>query len=168
VRPHVWLTGGPGSGKSTILNRFVHLLLGGLDVFAQGASTEAGIRQRLCVDARPVLIDESESNEENEIRRTQGVLSLIRQASTESDAQTLKGTAGGEAMRFHIRSMFALASIQVGLKQQADRERERITVLTLRSKGRDDAEGEGHRHLEAELGRIRRDRTCRPACSGAS
>ncbi len=131
-RPHIWLTGGAGCGKSTALDKFAHYLCAGQDQYIQGNSTEAGIRQTLSHDAKPVLFDESESNEDADARRIQNVLSLIRQSSTESDAQTLKGTAGGSAMHFHIRSMFCLASIQVALKQQADIER--LTVLALRSK----------------------------------
>lgn len=131
-RPHLWITGGAGSGKTTVLNEFVHHLLGGLDLYAQGSSSEAGIRQTLRADARPVLFDESESNEETDARRVQNVIALIRQSSTESEALTLKGTAGGDAMAYHIRSMFCLASIQIALKHQADVER--LTVLNLRSK----------------------------------
>lgn len=154
-RPHVWLSGGAGSGKTTVLNDYVHHLLGGLDLYAQGSSSEAGIRQTLRADALPVLFDESESNEEGDARRIQNVLGLIRQASTESEAQTLKGTAGGDSMRFHIRSMFCLASIQVALKQQADIER--LTVLTLRSKhGEEDAAG-GWERLKNALYEVRRD-----------
>lgn len=139
-RPHIWLTGGAGCGKSTVLDKYAHHLLGGLDLYAQGNSSEAGIRQTLMADARPVLFDESESNEESDARRVQNVLSLIRQSSTESEAQTLKGTAGGTAQHFHVRSMFCLASIQVALKQQADVER--LTVLALRPK-RDDNDAAG-------------------------
>lgn len=131
-RPHVWLTGGPGSGKSTVLEKFVHPLMNGVEIYAQGNSTEAGIRQTLKSDALPVLFDETESNEEKDALRVQNVLSLIRQASTESHAKTYKGTAGGDALSFHIRSMFCLSSIQVTLKQQADVER--MTKLALRSK----------------------------------
>ena len=129
-RPHVWMTGGAGSGKSS-LAKFGHALLKGTDVFAQGNSSEAGIRQRLRADARPVIMDESESNEEGDAKRIQSVLGLIRQASTESDAETLKGTTDGSGMTYHIRSMFCLASIQVALKHKADIDR--LTVLTLRS-----------------------------------
>lgn len=135
-RPHLWLTGAAGSGKSTILESYVNWLLDGYNVFAQGNSSEAGIRQTLKTDALPVLFDESEQNNLREESRMQAVLSLIRQASTESAARTLKGTAGGDAMDFHIRSMFLLGSIQVGIKHQADFER--VTVLGLRSaKGSD-------------------------------
>jgi putative DNA primase/helicase len=156
-RPHIWLTGGAGCGKSTVLNQYVHFLLGGLDLYAQGNSTEAGIRQTLGADARPVLFDESESNEESDAKRMQNVISLIRQSSTESEAQTLKGTAGGSAMSFHIRSMFCLASIQVALKQQADIER--LSVLTLKPKREDkDADGTWKRISEG-LYSIERDDT---------
>lgn len=133
-RPHLWLTGGASSGKST-LAKIAHELLKGTDVFAQGNSSEPGIRQRLKADARPVIMDESESTEESEAKRIQSILSLIRQASTESDAETLKGTADGSGMTFHIRSMFCLASVQVALKNKADIDR--LTVLNLRS-GRED------------------------------
>lgn len=129
-RPHIWLTGGAGSGKST-LAKLAHGLLRGTDVFAQGSSTEAGIRQRLKADARPVIMDESESTEESDAKRVQSILALIRQSSTESDAETLKGTADGSGMTFHIRSMFCLASIQVALKNKADIDR--LSVLNLRS-----------------------------------
>lgn len=130
-RPHVWLTGGAGSGKSTILN-LVDWLMNGSAIFAQGNSTEAGIRQRLKSDALPVMFDESEQNTDREEMRVQAIISLIRQASTESAARTLKGTQGGEAMDFMIRSMFCLSSIQVGMKHQADMER--ISVLALKPK----------------------------------
>lgn len=131
-RPHVWLTGGAGSGKSTILNSFVWPLQNGMDIYAQGNSTEAGIRQTLRTDARPVLFEESEQNDERERLRMQAVLALIRQASTESAAKTLKGTQMGDAQGYMVRSMFCLASIQVGMRHQADMER--ISVLALRPK----------------------------------
>lgn len=131
-RPHIWLTGGAGCGKSTILENYVNTLTRWCNVYAQGNSTEAGIRQTLGCDAVPVLFDESEQNNDREFSRVQNILALIRQASSESGAKTLKGTTTGAAMSFHVRSMFCLASIQVGIQQQADRER--LTVLSLRSK----------------------------------
>ena len=156
-RPHIWLSGGAGSGKSTVLERFVHTLMNGMDLYAQGNSSEAGIRQELKGDALPVLFDESESNTEREAMRIQGVLSLIRQASTESQAKTLKGTAGGDALSFHIRSMFCLASIQVGMKYQADMER--MTVLNLLPK-RDEVDAAGNwKRLSETLHLINRDET---------
>lgn len=154
-RPHIWLSGGPGCGKSTIHNHYIHHLLGGLDVYAQGNSSEAGIRQRLKADALPVLFDESEANEEADARRMQSVISLIRQASTESEATTLKGSAGGQSISYHVRSMFCLASIQVALKQQADVER--LSVLTLRSKSEDINSADTWERLSDSLYAMKRD-----------
>lgn len=154
-RPHIWITGGAGSGKTTVLNMYAHHLLGGLDVYAQGNSSEAGIRQTLRADALPVLFDESESNEEADARRIQSVLSLIRQASTESNARTLKGTAGGDALHYHIRSMFCLSSIQVALKQKADIDR--LTVLAMRSAAGEPNAGENWRRLRDQLYSMQRD-----------
>ena len=153
-RPHVWLTGGAGTGKSTILNEYVNGLLGDLSVFAQGASTEAGIRQTLKADALPVLFDESEQNNDGEKRKMDGVLALIRQASTESQAKTLKGSISGDAMNFHIRSMFCLASIQVGMEHRADRDR--LTQLTL-LRPRDDGAGSDWEKIKDALYFITRD-----------
>jgi len=156
-RPHVWLTGGAGSGKST-LAKFGHAMLKGTDVFAQGNSSEAGIRQRLRADARPVVMDESESNEEGDAKRIQSILGLIRQASTESDAETLKGTTDGSGMTYHIRSMFCLASIQVALKHKADIDR--LTVLSLRS-GKSSDSGEWLQIKEAMYQLTDKDATIR-------
>lgn len=159
-RPHIWIGGGAGSGKSTVLNEYVHTLMAGTDLFVQGNSTEAGIRQTLKADARPVLFDESEQNDDREAMRVQSILALIRQASTESEAKTYKGTAGGDAMSFHIRSMFCLASIQVGMKHQADVER--MAVLSLRPK-REDADAAGTwARIKDALYSIKRDASLPP------
>lgn len=142
-RSHIWLTGGAGSGKTTILGKYINFLTNGIRLFAQGNSSEAGIRQKLKSDALPVLFDESESNSERDGLRIQSVLSMVRQSSSESQAEVFKGSAGGDAMAFHIRSMFCLASIQVGIKFQADIER--MTVLSLKS-ARDDPDSTENWH----------------------
>lgn len=156
-RPHIWLRGTAGSGKSTVLNDYIYALIRGYEVFAQGNSTEAGLRQTLKCDALPVLFDESESNEENDARRMQNIISMIRQASTESEARTLKGTAGGDALSFHVRSMFCLASIQAAIKHQADAER--MAVLELRPKREETDAAGSWKRLKDELYKIRRDPT---------
>lgn len=156
-RSHIWINGGAGSGKSTILNEFTHRLLNGMDLFAQGNSSEAGIRQRLKGDAIPVLFDESESTSERDSMRIQSVLSLVRQSSSESPAEVLKGTAGGDAMSFHIRSMFCLASIQLGIKQQADIER--MTVLNLLPKRDEVNAADTWKRISEQLYILRKDET---------
>lgn len=130
-RPHIWLTAAAGSGKSTLMERFVAALLGDMCLIPMGNSTEAGIRQKLRGDALPVVMDESEANERIDQQRIQSILTLARVASSESRASTFKGSPGGEVSTFRVRSMFLLASIATGLKQGADRRR--FAQLTLRN-----------------------------------
>ncbi|EDZ0839843.1 toprim domain-containing protein [Salmonella enterica] len=129
-RPHLWITGGAGSGKSTIVSDFLSPMIRGFCEFAQGSSTEAGVRQELGSDAIPVLMDETESNDKREKQRIEGLLALARQSSSESQARTLKGTAVGQSMHYHIRSMFCFSSINTLLGKQADAERlTRLEIL---------------------------------------
>jgi len=130
-RPHAWLTAAAGSGKSAILDRYVSPLLADMGLHVQGNTSEAGLRQKLRADALPVVFDEAESNEKRDQERMQSVLALARVASSESQAGLFKGSAGGDAMRFSIRSMFLMSSIATALKQGADRSR--FAQLTLRS-----------------------------------
>lgn len=130
-RPHAWLTGGAGTGKSAILERYVMPLLGDMMLPVASNTTEAGLRQTLRSDALPVVFDEAESNEKGDQSRMQAILGLARVASTETRAHLIKGSPSGEVSRFHIRSMFFLSSIATALKQGADRSR--FAQLTLRS-----------------------------------
>jgi putative DNA primase/helicase len=130
-RPHVWLTAAAGSGKSAILDRYVAPLLADMGLIVAGNTTEAGLRQTLRSDARPVVFDEAESNEKADQLRMQSILSLARVASSESHAAMLKGSPSGDVTRFNVRSMFLMSSIATALKQGADRSR--FAQLTLRS-----------------------------------
>jgi putative DNA primase/helicase len=132
-RPHIWITAGAGSGKSAILERYIAPLLGDLSLHVSGNTSEAGLRQTLRADALPVVFDEAESNEKTDQQRMQNVLSLARVASSESRAQTIKGSADGDAQRYAIRSMFCMSSIATALKQGADKSR--FAQLTLRNPG---------------------------------
>ncbi|WNL63597.1 DNA primase [Aeromonas phage ST4] len=156
-RPHIWITGAAGSGKSTMQRDYVAALIRNISVYAQGESTEAGIRQRLKGDARPVLMDEAESNDEKSKARMEAILATIRQASTESEAETLKGTVSGQSMRFCIRSMFCLASINTNLGNKADVDR--LTKLVVRPPARDGSSEEHWKKLSEELYKISTDET---------
>jgi len=128
-RPHAWLTGQRGTGKSWVFDNIVGPVLGASSLTVQSTSTEAGIRQRLKQDARSVVFDEAEGENQSARKRMQAVLELARQASSDSLAEIAKGTAGGKAMSFKIRSMFLMGSINVGLAQASDKSR--FTVLSL-------------------------------------
>ncbi len=155
-RSNIWLGGGPGCGKSTALKEYLHFLMSGCCLFATGNSTEAGIRQRLKKDALPVLFDEAEQNNEKEQQRMQLVLAMVRQAASNSPGETLKGTTTGDGLDFHIRSMFALASVQIGLLHQADIER--FAKLALRRKEDSEDPAGDWKKLEAQIYAFQRDK----------
>jgi len=129
-RPHIWITGSKGTGKSWILENIIKPTVGGSALSVTSSTTEAGIRQTLNHDARPVVFDEAEGEDKGAQRRIQSVLELARQASSEASAAIFKGTATGRSMSFHIRSCFLFASIGVNITQDSDSSR--ITVLSLK------------------------------------
>ena len=136
-RPHIWLTGGAGTGKTTILKLFLRPLLGGVVQSATGGTTEAGLRGTLKSDAIPVVFDEFEQNEQKDKLIVQNVLALARIASSEG-GKIYKGTTSGGANSFEIRSMFCVSSINVSLIQKADIDR--FCVLGLRKDPMDKSE----------------------------
>lgn len=129
-RPHIWVTGPAGSGKTTVISKILHKVCGKLSLFVQGDSSAAGIRQRLGSDALPVIFDEFEGENPKRLDELQKTLDLARQASSESGALMLKGSAFGDAVEFKIRSSFAFSAINVNIQHYADASR--ITVLTLK------------------------------------
>ena len=130
-RPHVWITAQRGGGKSWIQDHIINPLLGPSGMMVQGSTTEAGIRQRLKQDARPIVFDEAESEDQRSQTRMQTVIELARQSSSDSTAEIIKGTVSGHGMAFRMRSMFMLGSVNVSLSQAADESR--FSVLSLRT-----------------------------------
>jgi len=153
-RPHIWITGAAGSGKSTLYEEYAQALLEGISEPLAGDSTEPGIRQSVGADAVPILIDEFEPNDEADRKRMKSILTTVRQSSTETSAQTAKGTISGSGMRFHVRSMFCLASINTMLDKDSDRSR--ITPLVLRPPVKTDTVDAQWAQLEEELHKIKR------------
>jgi putative DNA primase/helicase len=128
-RPHIWLTGPTGSGKSWTMEHIIKKLMGETAITVQGKTTEAGVRGLLQSDARPVLFDETDVDSHNDKERIQSVLSLARSSSYSDGGATVKGTQSGGSRSVMIRSCFALSSIGVQLNQQSDRSR--FTVIGM-------------------------------------
>jgi putative DNA primase/helicase len=129
-RPHIWITGGAGTGKSWILERIVRPLLGDTGLAVQGETTEAGLRQTLKHDAMPIVFDEADTDGKSDNDRIQKILAIMRSASSADGGKIIKGSAGGRAMDFNIKSCFALGSIAVQAAKQADKTR--ISVLAIK------------------------------------
>ena len=133
-RPHCWITGPRGNGKTYVLEQIVHQVLGEFSINAQGtAATEAAIRQKLNSDAMPVTIDESEGNDENAARRMQEVIALARAGSSEKSPAIPKGGKDGKATDYFVRSCFLMVSINPQLVNDSDKRRFTIFELAKHS-----------------------------------
>lgn len=127
-RPHVWLTGPAGAGKSTIIERIVKSLLGDGQVSFGVGTTEAAIRQAKGCNAVPVVIDEMEPEGERDQMRVAAILKLARSAST--GEVTARGTAGHRVREFPNLNAYLCASISPALDSSAANGR-RFSVLTI-------------------------------------
>lgn len=131
-RPHVWLSAARGSGKTWIQSNILSPLVGDIGLSVQGSTTEAGLRQHLASDARPVLFDEAESDTVGAQERMQKIIEFARQASSDSSAHVVKGTKDGACIKYLPRSMFLMSSINSSLRQSADLSR--FTTVNLKGK----------------------------------
>ena len=99
-------------------------------MYVASETTSAAIRNQLKFDAVPVFEDEAEiGRDEQSQKRIQGILELMRFASTESGAEIMKANTTGGSLHYKIRSMFCLSSIGTSLIRKADESR--TTVLSL-------------------------------------
>lgn len=122
-RPVIWVSGGRGTGKST-LHRTLAEVLGGAVVAVSDASA-AGLWQSLGHSSLPVLLDEIEAEVDN--RRPQAILKLARQAA--SGGLVLRGGADHGASEFTARSCFLFSSILV--PPLLGQDRSRMAILEL-------------------------------------
>jgi putative DNA primase/helicase len=127
-RPHIWLTGSAGTGKSTVMEEIISPILGDYKLYLKGNTTEAGIRQMLDHNALPVIFDEFEQMGGNDYR-TDGILDLCRQASSESSGEIMKGSSSGKSIQYNPRFCALVSSIRINLSNDADHSR--FTVLDL-------------------------------------
>lgn len=157
-RPHIWLTAQRGAGKSWVQDHIVNPLLGPAAMMVQGGTSEAGIRQKLRQDARPIVFDEAESEDQKSQNRMQSVIELARQSSSDSTAEIVKGTVQGNGMSFRMRSMFMLGSVNVSLSQAADESR--FSVLSLRSPDKSPEEVERFAVFSKQVDNLLSDDVC--------
>jgi hypothetical protein len=118
-RPVLQITCGFGQGKTYTLTVVILPLLGGPGLaICESNSSEAAIRQTLNTNTLPVLIDESEGEDQH---RREGHLKLAR-LSFDGRA-TSRGTTHGKALTYAVRSSMALVGINAVIANPADRSR---------------------------------------------
>lgn len=131
-RPHIVVTGEKGAGKSTAIDMIVKRVLGDMAIEVDGGSTEAGTRRAMGISARPVIMDEAESESARDRINMEAILMLARKASS--------GGVKRDANGVHpMRSCFLFAAINPRITQGADLDRN--TILELRkNRGSDSRE----------------------------
>lgn len=129
-RPHIWITGPSGGGKSTIMHQIIKPMIKNVAVTFQASTTEPGVRQRLKNDAIPVLFDEVDADDKEDQRRIQAILGLMRASSTSDGGEIAKGTSGQVVRTFVTKTCFCFSSI--GLQVSAQQDRSRVTILGLK------------------------------------
>lgn len=128
-RPAVWLTGGKGTGKSTLQGVIKHLF--GDQLIDLADTSPAFIWQSLGRQTLPVDVDELEADEDN--RKQLAVVKLARLAA--SGGQLGRGSDRHVPVSFTLRSCFLFSSVLIPPLMGPDRSR--MAILDLRDLPRD-------------------------------
>lgn len=131
-RPHVWITGSKGQGKSWVIEEIAGPVVGQeFGVMGQGTSTPAGVRSALASSSIATIMDEMESDNQKYADYIDQILKMYREAASGSGktGATLHGTQDGEGRQWRVQSMALFASIGAGIKHGADRDR--FTLISI-------------------------------------
>lgn len=130
-RPAFWVTGGPGSGKST-LQRLILLLMGGEKGLIQSTdATSRGLASMMGQSTLPVALDELEPSDAGS-EKEKAIVELARVAS--SGGRWMRGSSDQKGSSGQLRSTFLFSSVLIpGILKPQDLQR--IIVLNLRAFG---------------------------------
>lgn len=110
-RPNLWITGRKGVGKTWLLN-LMREIVGSFAHRGTGGDTQAGIRRSLNLEARPVILDETETRTKRERENIGSILTLIRNSAGEGSGYITMAQGDG-VRRYLIRSCFCIASVNI-------------------------------------------------------
>ena len=127
-RPHIWLIGGTGAGKSRIYE-IIAKVMGGHVTTLAGGTSEAGLRRSVRGSALPLIFDEFELNNNATLVENQKILAFMRQASSDSVAQIIKADGGAGTVSYQPRFCAFVAGIRPSFDNEADRNR--FTLIEL-------------------------------------
>lgn len=133
-RPHVWITGESGAGKSTVIEEIVKPVLGDIAIKRDGGTTEPGVRKALGASGRPYVLDEAESETPAQQQEMAKIIYLARRSSSGGVVENANAT-------YQARSCFCFSAINPRVEQVADVGR--ITTLELQ---KDKSEGARERY----------------------
>lgn len=124
-RPHIWISGKTGVGKSFLLSSVLHPVLG--DALVRSADpTQAGLCFKLRSDALAVSIDEFEPTQKNR-SETEAILHTCRTA-TSGETQRLRGNPQGRSVPGHVQR-FSAAVCSILKPELSDADRSRFQMI---------------------------------------
>ena len=128
-RPHIYITGRRGVGKSTLVDFIFDNLFSNLGMKKEGNVSEAGLRQDIKSNLYCTCLDEFEKMNANS---REAILKLLRISN--KGGTVTKGTPSGKSLHFDMNHMITLASIDVPLRDAADISRFILFDLKLYTK----------------------------------
>jgi putative DNA primase/helicase len=111
-RPHIWIEGKKGTGKSYVLENLMERLLGSFVFKGSGGSTESAVRRSVRNTALPIILDEMKITVKNDENKIYEKLNLARDASSDISAIRAVTARDGGVDLFVVRSMFCFSSDQ--------------------------------------------------------
>lgn len=123
-RPHIWLTGPTGNGKSTLQDDVLRVVLDDA-VIGDQDTTAAAVRAQLGTGCLPIMLDEKDPGGNDS--RLQEMIRVIRVAA--SGGRASRSSAGHEQHQTRIASAALLASSLVPPLEPEDRNR--LAILEL-------------------------------------
>jgi len=131
-RPHIWIAGNSGLGKSTLIDLVIKPGVGkNQAIFTEGGLTsEAFFRQECGKDCRVPIIDEFDSHNKYDILTIKNILKLAR--SCYGGFMAGKGSAEQKSVKYNLKLMFCFASVNVTIDNKA--EISRIIICRMKEK----------------------------------
>jgi len=111
-RPHIWIEGKKGTGKSYVLENLIERMLGSFVFKGSGGSTESAVRRSVRNTAQPIILDEMKITVKNDENKIYEKLNLARDASSDISAIRAVTARDGGVDLFVVRSMFCFSSDQ--------------------------------------------------------
>lgn len=120
-RPHLYLSGERGVGKSWIINNIINRIFKDYGENVKADSTESGLRNLLNGRAFPLIFDEAEGETPEDRQRMAKIIRLARHSATPGNSYVAQGVSGGGGQRqYAIASTFLMCSITPQLTASAD------------------------------------------------
>lgn len=130
-RPHFFLQGPSSSGKTWLIGNILYPCLKEFSrIFMAIASSEAGVRQSMAIDALLCILDEFDADHGYTSERLEATMGLARQSSSDTGGAGVKGTQDGTARSYALKSCFCFVGTAPAITMKSDASR--ITAVELR------------------------------------